>query len=303
MTGMSRSRGRTNGGRISGDCAAKSYRGGVSQRARICSDRRRKEHMFLGMMVVPVCLVFFAMTMTACNQNVSKGNVSDVQVKNVDVVNLDIKSDGEIEEESVSLEQVVEEIFPDSFRLEDYEWLNQYPELPTGCEITSLTSVLNYYGCDIDKTVMADEYLKKGYGSFFEMFLGNPRESTSFGCMAQPIVEAANKYFKRNNISMKAENISGSEFEDILKKVSHGDPVVIWNTMDMRQAFESQTMLLDGEEYTWIAPEHCVVITGYDLNKSVVYIMDPTAGNVTRDLETFKQRYESMRSQAMYIAE
>ena len=273
------------------------------QRARICSDRRRKEHIFLGIIVVPLCLIFFTMTMTACNQNVSQSNMSNVEVQTVDVVNRDVKSDGEITEETVSLSEVVEDVFPDSFRLQEYEWLNQYPELPTGCEITSLTSVLNYYGCDVDKTTMADNYLKKGYGSFYEMFLGNPRESSSFGCMAQPIVDAANKYFNSNNILMRAENISGSDFDDILKKVSHGNPVVIWNTIGMKQAFESQTLLLDGEEYAWIAPEHCVVIIGYDLNKSIVYIMDPMIGNVTRDLETFEQRYESMHSQAMYIAE
>ncbi len=94
MTGMSRSRGRISEGRISGDCASKSYRGGVSQRARICSDRRKKEHMFLAMMIVPVCLIFFAMTMTACNQNVKQSNADNMNViksKNVDVVNIDIK--------------------------------------------------------------------------------------------------------------------------------------------------------------------------------------------------------------------
>lgn len=292
VTGMSRNRDREY-----------IHRTGPLQRECICSDKRRKEHIFLGIIILPVCMIFFAMTMTACNRNVSQSNEEGMAVKAVDVVNKDVKSDGEIIEESVSLSQEVEDVFPDNFRLEGYEWLNQYPELPTGCEITSLTSVLNYYGCDVNKTTMADDYLKKGYGNFFEMFLGNPRESTSFGCMAQPIVDAANKYFNINKIPMKAENISGSEFDDILKKVSQGDPVVIWNTMDMKQAFESQTLLLDGEECVWISPEHCVVITGYDLNKGIVYVMDPTVGNVTRDLETFKQRYESMRSQAMYIAE
>ncbi|MFR4338845.1 MAG: C39 family peptidase [Lachnospira pectinoschiza] len=43
---------------------------------------------------------------------------------------------------------------------------------------------------------------------------------------------------------------------------------------------------------TWMSPEHCVVITGYDLNKNIVYIMDPMEGNVTRNLETFQSRYE-----------
>ena len=44
-------------------------------------------------------------------------------------------------------------------------------------------------------------------------------------------------------------------------------------------------------------------ITGYDLNKNIVYIMDPMEGNVTRNLETFQSRYEAMHSQAVYIIE
>ncbi len=258
--------------------------------------RKRKNHIFLAMMIIPVCTVIIALAIKMNNQNVRKGGAVGAEY-------MAIKSDGNVTEEEFSVSEETESALPDSYRIEGYEWLSQNPELPTGCEITSLTSVLNYYGCDVDKTTMADNYLKKGYGSFYEMFLGNPRESSSFGCMAQTVVDAANKYFNSNNILMRAENISGSDFDDILKKVSHGNPVVIWNTIGMEQAFESQTLLLDGEEYAWIAPEHCVVITGYDLNKSIVYIMDPMVGNVTRDLETFEQRYESMHSQAMYIAE
>lgn len=268
------------------------------QRGRICSDKRKKEHVFLGIIVIPVCLVFFVATMTACNNNVRQSNA---EVSDIDLVNIDIKSDGEAREETVSLSEAASYTFPEEFRIENYEWLNQNPELPTGCEITSLTSVLNYYGYNVDKTTMADNYLKKGYGSFYEMFLGNPRESTSFGCMAQPIADAANKYFTVNNIEMKADNISGTDFEDILEIVAKKEPVIIWNTINMKLAYESQTIMLNGQEYTWIAPEHCVVITGYDFNNSIVYIMDPMAGNVERDLETFKQRYESMHSQAVYI--
>lgn len=35
----------------------------------------------------------------------------------------------------------------------------QKPELPNGCEITALTAVLNYYGLEMSKTEMTDNYL------------------------------------------------------------------------------------------------------------------------------------------------
>lgn len=38
---------------------------------------------------------------------------------------------------------------------DDFPIIIQNPELPTGCEITALTMVLNYYGYPADKIVMA----------------------------------------------------------------------------------------------------------------------------------------------------
>lgn len=189
-----------------------------------------------------------------------------------------------------------------SYKLSGFKWVNQYPELPTGCEITALTSVLNYYGYNVKKETMADDYLKKGSGSFYEMFLGNPRKKEgSYGCMAQPIADAANLYFKKNSISRKAVNISGSEFDKVLDYVAEGYPVIVWNTINMKPAYESKKLVLGGKTYTWIAPEHCVVVIGFDRDANEVYVADPASGLVTRNLSTFKQRYNSLKKQAVYI--
>ena len=272
---------------------------GMSKREDSRKDKRRekrKNYVFLMMMILPLCAVMIALAIKLNSQNVRKGGTVGAEY-------MAIKNDGNATEEQFSISEEIENTLPDSYRIEGYEWLNQNPELPTGCEITSLTSVLNYYGCNVEKTIMADEYLKKGDGSFYEMFLGNPRDNTSYGCMAQPIVNAANKYFKANNMTMVAKNISGTDFNGILEIVAQGDPIVIWNTINMRQPYESTTFVFNGKEYTWMSPEHCVVITGYDLNKNIVYIMDPMEGNVTRELKTFQSRYEAMHSQAVYIIE
>lgn len=189
-----------------------------------------------------------------------------------------------------------------SYKISGFKWVNQYPELPTGCEITALTSVLNYYGYNVKKETMADDYLKKGNGSFYEMFLGNPRKKEgSYGCMAQPIADAANLYFKKNSISRKAVNISGSEFDKVLDYVADGYPVIVWNTINMKSAYESKKLVLGGKTYTWIAPEHCVVVIGFDRDANEVYVADPTSGLVTRNLSIFKQRYNSLKKQAVYI--
>ena len=212
-----------------------------------------------------------------------------------------VEESGEIAELGTENVQMQTETIENYYKMEDFEWLSQNPELPTGCEITSLTSVLNYYGINVKKETMADDYLKKGDGSYYKMFLGNPRDAGSFGCMAQPIVDAANLYFKKNNVSMKASNVSGVTFDKILEYVSQGVPMIVWNTMGMAPAYESQTLTLDGCEYTWIAPEHCVVVVGYDLDNNEVYVADPMAGMVTRNLKTFEERYDSLKRQAVYV--
>lgn len=212
-----------------------------------------------------------------------------------------VEESGEIAELGTENVQMQTEAIENYYKMEDFEWLSQNPELPTGCEITSLTSVLNYYGINVKKETMADDYLKKGDGSYYKMFLGNPRDAGSFGCMAQPIVDAANLYFKKNNVSMKASNVSGVTFDKILEYVSQGVPMIVWNTMGMAPAYESQTLTLDGREYTWIAPEHCVVVVGYDLDNNEVYVADPMAGMVTRNLKTFEERYDSLKRQAVYV--
>lgn len=212
-----------------------------------------------------------------------------------------VEESGEIAELGTENVQMQTETIENYYKMEDFEWLSQNPELPTGCEITSLTSVLNYYVINVKKETMADDYLKKGDGSYYKMFLGNPRDAGSFGCMAQPIVDAANLYFKKNNVSMKASNVSGVTFDKILEYVSQGVPMIVWNTMGMAPAYESQTLTLDGREYTWIAPEHCVVVVGYDLDNNEVYVADPMAGMVTRNLKTFEERYDSLKRQAVYV--
>jgi uncharacterized protein YvpB len=184
----------------------------------------------------------------------------------------------------------------------DVKWLSQYPELPTGCEITSLTTVLNYYGYDVSKVDMARKYLKKGSGSFRNMFVGNPERDDGFGCYAKPIVDAANKYFKTSQNKANAVNLSNSTFETLLGYVAMDTPVLVWNTIGMSEPQKTASWDTEDGTVTWISPEHCVVLIGYDKIKKVVYVSDPMEGIIERDLNVFKQRYEQMCKQAVYVA-
>ena len=176
----------------------------------------------------------------------------------------------------------------------------QYPDMPTGCEITSLTMTLNYIGINVSNKYLADNYLDTTEYDMFKSFVGSVYDDHSFGCFAPVIVKAANSFFMDNNINAEAVDISGSTREEIYDYIEDGDPVIIWNTEDMLP-MKNEVYYIDGNEFIWYDNEHCVVICGYDKNYNTVEIADSIAGKVTRDADTFFQRYEDMLSQAVYI--
>ncbi len=97
--------------------------------------------------------------------------------------------------------------------------VKQNPELPNGCEITSLTAILNYYGIDVDKMTLTNEYLpaspvtKKGnqlYGPDpYKAYAGDPtKKDDGYYVFADPIVEVANQVLFEHNSNYKALNLS-----------------------------------------------------------------------------------------------
>ena len=188
--------------------------------------------------------------------------------------------------------------------LADFPVQSQLPELPTGCEITSLSMVLNYNGFAADKCDLADNYLTKGETgtvNFRKAFLGNPRDDTnSYGCYAPVIVEAANKYLATQQSSLKAVNIIGAEPEDLFPYIDAGVPVIVWGTRFCEEAQSTTVWNVDGETLTWIYPEHCMVLVGYDDN--MIYEADPLTGTVdSYDIEVFRRGYHSLYQQAVII--
>lgn len=190
-------------------------------------------------------------------------------------------------------------------------YLSQNPELPSGCEITALTTVMNYYGCDITKTDMAKRFLETSdnkIGNFWEVFVGEPTKK-GFGCYAKPIIDAANKYFQATNTSLIAKDYSGAQFEQLLKYVEKDIPVIIWSTTynpesdNLSDPYATVKWSIDGKELEWIDPEHCMVLIGYDLDRDVAIVSDPQRGIVEYNLNIVKARYLALHSQCVVIEE
>lgn len=187
----------------------------------------------------------------------------------------------------------------------------QTPELPTGCEITSLTMLLNYLGFDADKLTLADEFLPKGEyrkADFHKVFVGDPRNRNAYGCTAPVIVEAAENYLKTQTrgSDFTVKDISGCTADLLYSAVDNGVPAVVWASINMGEIipdFVSWTDEETGETVSWYGGEHCLLLTGYDKKSGLVYVNDPLRGAVTYDMKIFEKRFDEMQRNAVIIIE
>ncbi|MBS5081998.1 MAG: C39 family peptidase [Clostridiales bacterium] len=185
------------------------------------------------------------------------------------------------------------------------EPVSQLPELPTGCEITSLTMALNYEGYGVDKEDLADNYLTKGrpgVNSYEDAFLGNPRDEDSYGCFAPVIVRTANKYLTEQNSAKRAYDVSGTDLEDLFDEIRAGNPVIIWGSMNIDVDIEyTDEWEIDGKLLRWPGNEHCMVLSGFDLNNETVTVCDPLREVETYDISSFERHFKQMDKMAVVI--
>ncbi|KPU45110.1 peptidase C39 family protein [Oxobacter pfennigii] len=186
----------------------------------------------------------------------------------------------------------------------DVPVISQLPELPRGCEVTSLTMLLNYAGVEVTKMELAEKirkvpYLENGlYGHPNSGFVGNiyTMSQPGLGVYDKPIQELANKY-----IPYKIVNLTGEDFRWVLQYLDRGRPVWVINNTTFNVLAEDQfaTWQTVKGKIKVTTKEHSVVITGYD-NKNI-YLNDPLTGekNKAVDRESFIAAWEQMGKHAI----
>lgn len=182
----------------------------------------------------------------------------------------------------------------------------QNPELPTGCEVTSLAMALQYAGFPATHIELADKWLDKGEyraSDYRKVFVGEPTSVFAYGCFAGVIERCANKYLESKNSSAEVKNITGSTPRQLYRYIANGIPVIIWATGDMQECYYDKQWIdkETGNVVTWIRNEHCMVLTGYDLEQKLVYVNDPLKGRTAYPMELFEYRFKQMESQAIVI--
>lgn len=187
--------------------------------------------------------------------------------------------------------------------------IKQLPELPTGCEVTSLAMALNFYDLNIKHTALADSFLEKGSyreSDYRKVFVGNPRVYRSYGCYAGVIVDTAEKFLKTvPDRSFKVYDLTGCEPDRLYSYIDMGYPVIVWATSKMKPTTKGAewTDKATGNTVKWIGNEHCLLLTGYDTEKGLVFVNDPQEGAGAYKLDLFEERFFDLGKQAVVIIE
>jgi len=190
----------------------------------------------------------------------------------------------------------------------DVPVIYQYPVLPTGCEATALTMLLQWYGVETTKEKVADALVKeplpfeqdgkmKG-GNPYRAFVGDPYTKESFGVFHGPIAQALNHF-----LPGKADDLTGLTFKDLINKIDQNKPTIVWMSLDLKELRVTdiwEDINNCGEKIEWRSPEHCALLIGYD--ESNVFINDPHIGKTEKyPTKIFQDKWEQLGSQAVTI--
>ena len=194
--------------------------------------------------------------------------------------------------------------------LSDVPIIAQRPTFPTGCESVSAVIALQYAGVDISVADFVDKYLDKSskfynengkrYGPDpYKVFVGSPRTTASYGCMAPVIKNAINKIIGSD---LTVEDKTGYSLPMLCKEyIDKGTPCIVWASIGMLATYKSASWTLeDGSTYYFPANEHCLVLIGY--SRTHYYFSDPYRGaHVKYSRSISEKRYAELGRQALVL--
>ncbi|MDR1640423.1 MAG: C39 family peptidase [Clostridiales bacterium] len=190
------------------------------------------------------------------------------------------------------------------------EKISQLPELPRGCEVTSLAMLLSARGIVADKLELAEKIAKdetplevKGdeiyFGDPYKGFVGSmyDLDKDGYGVYHKPIYDLLAEYEPDSAI-----DLTGCEFEDVLRVVAAGCPVWVVTNSWYQELPESQfeTWQVPGGELRATYREHSVLVTGFDSQR--IFFNDPLLQAESALREDFTKAWIQMGRQAVTAA-
>lgn len=201
--------------------------------------------------------------------------------------------------------------------IDEYDWLtlksetklnvpieSQFPEYPNGCEVTSLSMLLNYYNVDVTKQTLARNI--KHVPSFEGgKYRGNPHKgfvgymtiaNAGWSVYDEPLYDVAQKYTDR------IRNYTGHSFIEVMKLVSNGHPVMIITTLKFKPVNDMQTWETKSGKVKVTPSSHACVITGYNKKEQIVYVNNPYGQkNQKVSWKNLEGSFNQQGKQALYM--
>ena len=144
----------------------------------------------------------------------------------------------------------------------------------TACETLAAVSLLQYYDIEITPDEFIGKYLPvadyphwEAYDnqlhgeSPWQYFLGDPMAQNAYGCYNTVIAKALNQI-----TDGLAKPLNDVPLDQLCSTyIDNAQPVILWATMDMAETHDGNSWILPtGEKFTFICPEHALLLIGYD---------------------------------------
>lgn len=196
----------------------------------------------------------------------------------------------------------------------DVPLIAQNPELPNGCEATSLTMLLQYLGFDADKMDIAYDHMPRGDVIWRDgqavapdpetTYIGNPGDRSGYYILVPGLIDTAESYLKDQESTLRAADVSGIDEEGLVELVARRVPVVVWVTKsyeDVAYDDDEWSTVLDSETFHPYHNLHCVLIVGYD--EDAFLINDPLEDEVQQvSRDTFMHGFSELGERAMIVS-
>ena len=193
------------------------------------------------------------------------------------------------------------------------EIIYQNPELPNGCEVTSIAMVLASAGSPADKLTLYRDFLPKSdfsqidgrcYGPNPEKWYVGDAADLKGGwyCFEGPAVQAANGWLEEQKSTLRARAVTGLDRAGLDRYARDGVPLAVWVTLGYAEPRYSEFIwtLEDGTAYQPYSNLHCVVLAGVRDDGQYI-IADPINGFTTVDKDAFWSSFSAMGCRAVAV--
>lgn len=196
----------------------------------------------------------------------------------------------------------------------EVEPLLQNPELPSGCEATAATMLLEAYGYPVSMVGLAAAIPKaaleyrdgRAYAPHpSEAFVGDPFSEAGYGVFPGALEETLQDCIDEAGGPHTVRVYEGASESEILAVVDSGHPLCVWSTMWMEEIvpmpgwYIKRGGIHTDEYFPWPGNEHCYVLVGYD--DTYVTVCDPLRGKVRYNRDRFFRLFDELGGYALRL--